>query len=99
MLFRRPRDRDSFPVNGSWNNGRPREPKAPAGLVKSRIFDPSNFSSIYEGHRADHHCLLRAGGDDNLIWMTARASVIAQIRRECFAQLGVPTAGFVLEHM
>src|SRR5439155_18845486 len=76
-LFGRPRDCDSLPVNRPWNNRRPSESKCPASLVKSRVFDPRNLSPIYEGHRADHHCLLRSGGDDDLVWMTTRASVIA----------------------
>src|SRR5437016_11179978 len=91
-LFGRPRDCDSLPVNRPWNNRRPSESKSPASLVKSRVFDPRNLSSIYEGHCADHHRLLRSCCDDNLVWMTTRASVIAQISCERFAQLGVPTA-------
>src|ERR1700730_14805986 len=79
VLFRRPCDRDSFPVNRPWNDGRAGEAKDSASLVKSRIFDPGNLSAIYEGHRADHHCLLRASGNDDLIRMTARTSVVTKI--------------------
>src|SRR6266568_4011416 len=78
-LFRRAPDRDSFPVNRPWNDGRPGEPKHAASLVKSRIFDPCNLTPIYQGHRADHHCLLRPSRDDDLLWMTTCTSVIAQI--------------------
>ncbi len=91
-LFRRPRDRDSFPVNRSGNDGRPGEAKGSTSLVKSRIFDPRDLTPIYEGHRADHHCLLRSSSDDDLVWMTARASVITQISCDCLAQVGVATA-------
>src|SRR4030095_556524 len=98
-LFRWSRDRDSFPVNRSWNDGRAREAQGSAGLVKSRILDPRNLTPIYEGHRADHHCLLGSSGDDDLVWMTARTSVITQIRCECLAQIGVATASWVLWDM
>jgi len=54
----------------------PGEPKHAASLVKSRIFDPCNLTPIYQGHRADHHCLLRPSRDDDLLWMTTCASVI-----------------------
>src|SRR6266478_940342 len=91
-LSRRPRNRDSLPVNRPWNNGCPCEPKRPASLVKSRIFDPRNLSSVYESHRADHHCLLRSRCDDDLVWMTTCTSVIAQISCQCLAQVGVATA-------
>src|SRR6266478_7362867 len=91
-FFRRPRDHDSFPVNRSGNDGRAGEAKGSASLIKSRIFDPCHLTPIYQGHRADHHCLLRSGGDDDLIWITARTSVIAQISCECLAQVGVASA-------
>src|SRR6266550_3236314 len=91
-LFRRSSDRDSFSVNGSGNDGRAGEAKGSASLVKSRIFDPCHLTPVYESHRADHHCLLRSSGDDDLVWMTARTSVIAQISCECLAKVGVATA-------
>src|SRR5262249_35927211 len=91
-LFRWSRDRDSFSVNRSWNDCRPREPKGSASLIKSRILDPCHLTLIYEGHHADHHRLLRSGGDDDLVWMTACTSVITQIRCECLAQVGIATA-------
>ena len=92
VLFRRSRDRDSFTVNRSWHDGRPGKAKGSASLIKSRILDPCNLAPIYEGHCANHHCLLRPSGDDDLLWMTSRASVIAQIRCECLAQVWVATA-------
>src|SRR6266496_4577633 len=91
-LFRWPRDRDALPINRSWNHCCSCETKGPAGLVKSRIFDPRNLTPIHQGHCADHHCLLRSSGDDDLVWMTACASVIAQISCERLAQVGVATA-------
>src|SRR6476660_8690231 len=98
-LFRWPRDRDAIPINRSWNHCCSCETKDPAGLVKSRIFDPRNFTLIHQGHCADHHCLLCSSGDDDLVWMTACASVIAQISCERFAQVGVATARRILEEM
>src|SRR5262245_28715113 len=98
-LFRWSRDRDSFPVNRSWNNSRPGKAQGSAGLVKSRLLDPSHFTPIYERHHADHHCLLGSSGDDDLVWITARTSMITQIRCECLAQIGVATARCVLEQM
>src|SRR6266567_127062 len=91
-LFRRPRDCDSFPVNRSGYDNRPGKAKRSAGLVKSRIFDPRDLTPIHQGHCADHHCLLRSSGDDDLVWMTACASVIAQISCQRLAQLGIATA-------
>src|SRR5439155_17154822 len=88
-LFRRPRDCDSLPVNRSGYDNRPCKAERSASLVKSRVFDPSNLPSIYERHRANHHCLLRSGRDDDLVWMTAGTSVITQVSRECLAQVGV----------
>src|SRR6266478_3070623 len=79
VLFRQPRNRDSLAVNRSGNDGRTGEPKGPASLVKAGIFNPRDLTPIYERHRADHHCLLRPSGDDNLVRVTTRASVIAQI--------------------
>src|SRR6266566_6500256 len=78
-LFRRPRDCDSFPVNRSWHDNRPGKAERSASLVKSWVLNPSNLAAIYQRHRADHHCLLRSSGDDDLIWIAARASVVAQI--------------------
>src|SRR5438045_4933078 len=98
-MFRRPRDCDSFPVNRSWNDGCPGEAKGAASLVESRILDPRYLTPIYEGHCTDHHCLLRSSRDDDLVGMTARTSVITQITCERFAQVGVATAGSILEQM
>ena len=98
-LLRRPRDHDPFLVNRSRNHGRPGETKNSASLIKSRIFDPRDFTTIYQGHRADHHRLLRSGGDDDLVRMTARTSVIAQVGCDRLAQLGVATARGILEQM
>src|SRR6266516_6463553 len=75
--FRWPRDHDSFPVNRSGNHGRAGETKSTTGLVKPRIFDPRNFTPVYQGRRADHHRLLRSGCDHDLIRMTARTPIIA----------------------
>src|SRR5439155_2883612 len=36
---------------------------------------------------------------DDLVWMTARASKIAQIGCDCFAQVGVATARRILQQM
>src|SRR6266480_1093146 len=76
-LFRRSHDHDSLPVNRSGNHGRAGETKSTTGLVKPRIFDPRNFAPVYQGCRADHHRLLCAGCDHDLIRMTARAPIIA----------------------
>src|SRR5438876_1926423 len=98
-LFRGARDRDSFPVNWARNDGCPGETKGTASLIESRIFDPRNLSPIYESHRADHHCLLRSGGNDDLVRMTTRTSVITQISCERLAQVRVATARCVLKQM
>ena len=98
-LFRRPRDCDSFSVNRSWHDHRPGKTKRSASLIKSWILNPRNLAAIYQRHRADHHCLLRSGGDDDLIRMAARASVIAQIRCQRFAQLRIATARRILQQM
>src|SRR5437762_2316840 len=91
-LFRRPRDCDSFSVNRSWHDNRPGKAERSASLVKSWVLNPSNLAAIYQRHRADHHCLLRSSGDDDLIWIAARASVVAQISCQRLAQLGIATA-------
>ena len=70
----------------------PANPKISPRLVETRVLDPSNLPSIYESHCADHHCLLRTGSNDDLVWMTARTSVITQISCERFAQVGIATA-------
>src|SRR5438046_1019029 len=98
-LFRRPRDCDSFPVNRSWHDNRPGKAERSASLVKSWVLNPRNLAAIYHRHRADHHCLLRSSGDDDLIWIAARTSVIAQISCQRLAQLGIATAGRILEQM
>ena len=86
-------------IDRSGHDGRSSETKNPASLIKSRIFDPRNFTRVDQRHRADHHRLLRAGGDDNLIGMTAGAPVIAQIGSDRFAQIGVAAARGILEQM
>src|SRR5439155_3274353 len=91
-LFRRPRNRDAFPVNRPWYNGRASEAKSSASLVKSGIFNPRNLAAIYQGHCADHHCLLCASSNDDLVRMTTRTSIITQISCERFAQVGLATA-------
>jgi hypothetical protein len=91
-LFRRPRDCDSFLVNRSWHDIRPGKAERSASLVKSRVLNPRNLAAIYQCHRANHHCLLRSSGDDDLIWIAARASVITQISCQRLAQLGIATA-------
>src|SRR5436190_3999429 len=91
-LSGRPRDGDPFPVNRLWNNARACKAKSSASLVKSRIFHPCNLSAIYQGHRADHHRLLRSSGNDDLVRVTTRASVITQISRQRFAQVRFTTA-------
>src|SRR5438067_3428930 len=98
-LFRRPCDHDSFPVHWSRNYCRAGETKSAAGLIESWIFDPCHLTPIYQRHRADHHRLLRSSGDNNLVRMTARTSVITEIGRDRFAQVGVAAARCVLEQM
>src|SRR6266478_6953784 len=90
-LFRRPRDCDSFPVNRSWYDSRPGKAERSTSLVKSRIFNPRNLATIYQRHRADHHGLLCSSGNNDLVWMTTRTSVITQISCQCFAEVGVAT--------
>ena len=96
-LFRPARDHDSFPVDRPWNNRCSSETKGATRLVKSGILDPRDLTPIYQRHRADHHRLLRSGGDDDLVRMTARASVITQIGCDRLAQIGVAAARRVLE--
>src|SRR5438132_3993062 len=91
-LFRWPCNGDPFAINRPWNDGRAGESKGSASLVKSRIFDPCSLSAINEGHRADHHCLLRASSNDDLVRVTTRTPIITQISCERFAQVGVATA-------
>src|SRR5437773_2616278 len=98
-LFRRPRDCDSFPVNRSWHDHRAGKPNGSTSLIKSWVLNPRNLAAIYQCHRADHHCLLRSSGNDDLIRIAARASVIAQIRCQRLAQLGIATASRILEQM
>src|SRR5438876_5986166 len=90
-LFRRSRDCDSFPVNRSWYDNRPGKAERSASLVKSRILNPSNLATIYQRHRADHHGLLCSSGNNDLVWMTTRTSMITQISCQCFAEVGVAT--------
>src|SRR5438067_10907243 len=98
-LFRWPRDHDSFPIHWPRNHRRSGETESAASLVKSRIFDPWCLPAIYQRHRADHHRLLRPSSGNDLVRMTARASVITQIGRDRFAQVGVAAARRVLEQM
>src|SRR5207249_7581104 len=84
-LLRWSRDCNPVPVNRSWNDGCSGKAKGSASLVKSGILDPRDFTSIYQRHRANHHCLLRSSCDDDLVGMTACSSVITQISCECFA--------------
>ena len=60
---------------------------------------PRDLAAIHQCHRCDHHCLLSPGGDDDLIRMTTRAAVIAQISRDRFAKIDIPAAGGVLEQV
>src|SRR5437899_8266116 len=78
-LFRRPPNRDSFPVNRPRHDNRSSKTKGSASLVKSRILYPCNLTPIYEGHCTDHHCLLCSSGADSLVWMTMHTPVITQI--------------------
>src|SRR5438093_13510727 len=98
-LFRRPCDHDSFPVHWSRNYCRAGETKSAPGLIESWIFDPRDLTPIYQRHRADHHRLLRSSSDNDLVRMTARASVITQISCDRFAQVRVTAARCVLEQM
>ena len=98
-LFRRPSDHDPFPIDRSRNYGRSGETKSAASLIKSRIFDPRDFTRIHQRHRADHHRLLRSSGDNDLVGMTAGAPIIAQIGSDRFAQVGVAAARCILEQM
>src|SRR5439155_26617190 len=50
-------------------------------------------------HRADHHRLLRSSGDNNLVGVTARASVIAQIGCDRFAKVWVAADRCILAQM
>src|SRR4029450_4739628 len=90
-MFRWAGNCDSLPIDRPRNHDCPCEPKSPASLVETRVLDPGDLPSIYESHCADHHCLLRSGSDDDLVWMTAGTSVVAQIGRKRFAQVGVAT--------
>src|SRR6184192_1657764 len=98
-LFRWPRDHDSFPIHWPRNHRRSGETESAASLVKSRIFDPRYLPAIYQRHRADHHRLLRSSSDNDLVRMTARASVITQVSCDRFAQVRVTAARCVLEQM
>src|SRR6266550_1249955 len=75
--FRCPCDHDSFPIPWSRNHCRAGETKSAAGLIESRILDPGDLAPIYQRHRADHHRLLRSSGDNDLVRVTACASVVA----------------------
>src|SRR5215470_9776936 len=61
---------EPFSIDRSRNNCRTGETEYAARLVKSGIFHPCDFTSIHQGECADHHCLLRSSGDDDLIVMT-----------------------------
>ena len=86
-------------IDRSGHDGRSSETKNPASLIKSRIFDPCDFTRVDQRHCADHHRLLRAGGDNDLICMTAGAPIIAQISSDRLAQIGVAAARGILEQM
>src|SRR6516165_6114749 len=98
-LFRRTSDCDSFPVNRPWHDNRPGKAERSASLVKTWVLNPRNLAAIYQCHRADHHCLLRSSGDDDLIRIAARSSVVAQICCQRLAQLSIATACRILEQM
>src|SRR5262245_13481047 len=90
--FQRLRDCDSLSVNRSWHNFRACKPEGSASLVTSGILHPRNLASIYQSHRANHHCLLCSSGNDDLIRIAARAPVVAQICRQRLPQLSIATA-------
>ena len=58
-------------------------------LARAWQIDKSNR---LRDHRADHHRLLRTSGNDDLVWMAASTSVIAQIGRERLAQVRIAAA-------
>jgi hypothetical protein len=98
-LFRRPREHDSFPIHRSRNYRCSSETKSAPGLIESWIFNPRDLTPIYQRHRADHHRLLRSSSDNDLVRVTARASVVAQISCNRFAQVRVAATRCVLEQM
>src|SRR5438045_9116817 len=59
-LFRSLCDDYAFTINWSWNYRRSGETKSAASLVKSRIFDPCDFTSIHQRRGANHNLLLRS---------------------------------------
>src|SRR5262249_61875434 len=86
---------ESLSIDRPWNNFRTGETENAVRLVKSGIFHPRDFTAIYQREGADHHCLLRSSGDDDLIVMAMCASEVAYICCDGFAQFDISATGGV----
>src|SRR4029077_11708070 len=87
----RSRDHNSFGVQRLRNHFTACQSKNSARLVKTGIFHPHRLARIQQRHGTDYHRLLHSADDQHLIWMTACASKIAQVRGNRFAQVRVAT--------
>src|SRR5262245_25419377 len=74
--LRRSRKNNTFIVDRSRHDGRASKAEDSSSLIESRVFDPGHLTAIYQRQRADHHSLLRSRSNDDLVGMTARASMI-----------------------
>src|SRR4029453_7007840 len=99
LFLRRSRDHNSFVVQRLRNHFSACQNKDSARLVKTGIFHPHGFARIQQRHGANQHRLLHASDDQDLIWMTARASKIAQVRGNSFTQVRVATTRTMPQQM
>src|SRR5436190_2647749 len=88
-LFSRSRNDDSFVVERLWNYPGISQSKNPGSLLITRIFNPCRLARIEQCCCGNQHRLLHTADDHDLVRMTASRSEIAQISRECLAQVGV----------
>src|SRR4029453_8240071 len=88
-LFSRSRDDDSLIVERLWNDLSTGKSKNSCGLLITRIFNPCGLSRIEQCCCRNQHRLLHSADDHDLVRMAASRSEIAQISRECLAQVGV----------
>src|SRR5438093_2881540 len=88
-LFSRSRNDDSLIVERLWNYPGMSQSKNSCGLLITWIFNPCGLARIEQRCCRNQHRLLYSADDYDLVRMAASRSEIAQISRECLAQVGV----------
>src|SRR5215475_5027577 len=88
-LFPRSRDHDALIVERPRNDSGVGQSKNSSSLLITRIFNPRGLTRIKQCRCGNQHGLLHSGYNYDLICMTARCSEIAQVSRECVAQIRI----------